>query len=184
MSIFAPNATPMIEKSNCQHIGVITKAHGVSGEVVIRLNNGIDAQDITCDFLFLDLDGGLVPFYVQESRTRGDGALMVHFDSITTEVAARRLADVPVWVEGDELEMDEEGIHSSMLIGFLVVDSEHGELGKITEIRDPERNPYFVIEGGAGEILVPVADEYIDGLDDDQHILYITAPEGLIDLYL
>lgn len=174
----------MIEKSNCQHIGTIVKTHGVAGEVVIRLIGDIEAEDVVSDFLFLDMDGGLVPFYVGESRTRGDGSLMVIFESITSEAAARRLVDVPVWIDGTDLDIDPDRVHSSTLIGFEVVDSEHGNLGKIIDIRDPERNPYFAIDGKNGEILIPVVDDYIEGLDEQKKILYVSAPEGLIDLYL
>ena len=174
----------MIEKNNCQQIGTIVKAHGIGGEVVVRLLTGINAEDIACDYLFLDLDGGLVPFYVDESRTRGDGSLMVIFEGIKTEKAARKLVDVPVWVDAADGGVHDGQIHSSSLIGFEVVDDVHGNIGKIIDIRDPERNPYFAIEGTNGEILIPVADDYIVELDEVKRILYISAPEGLIELYL
>ena len=34
------------------------------------------------------------------------------------------------------------------------------------------------------EILIPVIDEVIEKVDREQKTLYITAPKGLIDLYL
>ncbi len=174
----------MIEKINCQQIGTIVKTHGINGEVIIQLQNGVNAEDITTDFLFLDVDGGLVPYYVEESRTRGDGSLMVIFKGICTEASARKLTEVPVWIDNQEMGADTDQIHSSSLIGFEVVDDVHGNIGKIIDIRDPERNPYFAIEGKAGEILIPVVDEYVEGLDEAGKILYISAPEGLIELYL
>lgn len=174
----------MIEKINCQQIGTIVKTHGINGEVVIRLQTGIEAEDIMSDFLFLDMDGGLVPFYVEESRTRGDGSLMVIFKGIATEAAARKITEVPVWIDNSEMGANPNQVHSSSLIGFEVMDDVHGNIGKIIDIRDPERNPYFAIEGKAGEILIPVVDEYVEGLDEAGKFLYISAPEGLIELYL
>jgi 16S rRNA processing protein RimM len=175
----------MIEKEKCRHIGVVSKAHGVEGEVNIKLLNNVEADDVNPEFFFLELDGALVPFYVMSIRDRGDGSLLVGFEDVDNEPAARRLLDVKVWIDDADYAplMAEDGmVHSTMLIGFKVEDTLHGVLGVIVELRDPERNPLFVIEGAAGEILIPVADEFMTGLDADKKVLYITTPDGLIDL--
>lgn len=175
----------MIEKNDCQHIGFVAKTHGVEGELVIKLTKGIEAEDIEADFLFLELEGGLVPFAIDAMRDRGDGSLLVIFEQINSESIARRMLEAPVWIDSADLEgISNDGVHSAMLIDFYVHDKKHGLLGKITEIRDPERNPHFAIANAKGEILIPIADEFMLSLDEKKKILYIEAPEGLIELYL
>ena len=44
--------------------------------------------------------------------------------------------------------------------------------------------PLFQIVKNGVEVLVPVIDEVIQKVDREQKILYISAPKGLIDLYL
>jgi 16S rRNA processing protein RimM len=180
-----PKPFAMIDKLNYRHIGTITKTHGVEGELTLRLLPNIDADAVNPYFLFLDLDGGLVPFYLESLRDRGDGSLLVGFEHLNTETKARRLLETDVWIADDdyqEARNDEGDIHSSMLVGYSVEDDVHGLLGKIVELRDPERNPLFVVDGAKGEILIPVADEFITGLDQAKKILFISTPEGLIDL--
>jgi 16S rRNA processing protein RimM len=175
----------MIEKEDCTHIGVVSKIHGIAGEVVVKLLNGIEGDDLETDCLFLELEGGLVPFMIDSWRDRGDGSLLVIFEMIASEAAARRVVDAPVWIDNaDMTAITDEGAHSSLLVGYSVHDKQHGLLGKIIEVRDPERNPHFAIDGANGEILVPIVDEYMLSLDRDQKILYIEAPEGLIELYM
>lgn len=175
----------MLDKLDCRHIGTITKTHGVEGELAIRLQPHIESDAIDPYFLFLDLDGGLVPFHIESLRDRGDGSLLVGFEDIDSEPKAKKLLDTAVWIANDDYEPmeDEDGsIHSTMLIGYEVEDATHGLLGTIVELRDPERNPLFVVDGKKGEILIPVADEFITGIDQSKKILYINTPEGLIGL--
>ena len=43
-------------------------------------------------------------------------------------------------------------------------------------------NALFVVETESGEVLIPVAEEYITGIDHDRKIISLKLPEGLLDL--
>lgn len=175
----------MIEKEHCMRIGHVSKTHGVDGELVIKLSNGIETDDVETDCLFLELEGGLVPFMIDSWRDRGDGSLLVLFELINSEPQARKVIDAPVWIDSADMAgITDEGAHSVLLVGFKIHDKHHGLLGEITEIRDPERNPHFAVDGANGEILIPIVDEYMISLDKEKKILFIEAPEGLIELYM
>jgi 16S rRNA processing protein RimM len=172
----------MIDKQNCRQIGTITKVHGVGGEVVVRMQPGFYSDEIETGFLFLELDGGLVPFRVTGLRDRGDNSLLVELKGISRENEAKRLVDCEVWVSVDDLVEGEAVAPAGAVIGYKVVDEQYGYLGEVIDIDDPERNPLFVIEKGGKEILVPVADEFIVSIDDDAREITLRTPEGLIDL--
>lgn len=175
----------MIDKQDCRQIGTVTKPHGIEGEVVIRLQSEVSFEDLDPEFLFVELEGGLVPFYVENLRSRGDGYMLAEFEGVNNDTKAKRLVDAQVWILMAEINadtLDDGSVHSTSLIGYRVEDDDYGLLGTITELRDPERNPLFVVEGPKGEILIPVADEFFTGIDEAQRILYISTPEGLIDL--
>jgi 16S rRNA processing protein RimM len=172
----------MIEKQNCRQIGIITKVHGVGGEVVVRMLPGFYSEDVDTDFLFLELDGGLVPFGVTGLRDRGDNSLLVELNGITREIDAKQLVDSEVWVALEDLVEGEAVSPAGAVIGYKVVDEQHGYLGEVIDIDDPERNPLFVIENKGKEILVPVADEFIVSIDDEAREITLRTPDGLIDL--
>ena len=44
--------------------------------------------------------------------------------------------------------------------------------------------PVFQVMKGKKEILIPILDQVIQNVDRDKKTLTITAPEGLIDMYL
>ena len=70
------------------------------------------------------------------------------------------------------------------IIGFTVVDTEKGELGPVTDVLEYPTQAILQVMKGKKEILIPILDQVIQNVDRDNKILTITAPEGLIDMYL
>lgn len=68
------------------------------------------------------------------------------------------------------LQTDEEEL---VLEGYRLIDSKQGELGTIVHIDSSTMN--IVAELDSGE-LIPLHDDFIDRIDETQHILYITLP--------
>jgi 16S rRNA processing protein RimM len=172
----------MIEKSNCLQIGTITKTHGIGGELAIVLSDGVFVDNIDAEFLFLDLDGGLVPFEIDTMRDKSDNAILVKFKLFENEKQVQRYKDCAVWMLTDDVAQSDENNGVPLLVGYSVVDANHGLIGVIADMIDLERNPLFVVNGKKGEILIPIADAFIVKIDDDKKEVHLDMPEGLIDL--
>jgi 16S rRNA processing protein RimM len=59
-----------------------------------------------------------------------------------------------------------------------------GPTGKIEEVLEYPHQAVMRILNKDKEILIPITDEIIIGLDRENRILNIAAPEGLIEMYL
>ena len=70
------------------------------------------------------------------------------------------------------------------VIGFKVIDKNHGEVGVIVSINDSAAQPLFEIEQGDKEIFIPLIDNFIKKVDRENKVIQVETPEGLIDLYL
>ena len=70
------------------------------------------------------------------------------------------------------------------VIGFEVVDEQEGNVGTCKEFLEVSNNPIMVVAHGDKEILIPASQQFVTGIDRDNRILHIHAPEGLIDMYL
>ncbi|MBK9534829.1 MAG: hypothetical protein IPO10_06600 [Flavobacteriales bacterium] len=68
-------------------------------------------------------------------------------------------------------------------IGMIVQDEEHGDLGEVIGIEGTAKNPVLSILRGEQEVMVPLVDELILGIDPETNTLLVRTPEGLIDLY-
>ena len=74
--------------------------------------------------------------------------------------------------------------YSHEVVDYLVVDEEKGELGKVNEIIEyPTQSIIQIIRDGK-EILIPIHDDIIKDVNRDEKKIYISAPSGLIDMYL
>ena len=70
------------------------------------------------------------------------------------------------------------------IIGYNVVDSNYGDIGLIIKVDDKSLQSIFVVENKGKQILIPINDNIIETINRKNKTIYISAPNGLIDLYL
>ena len=85
----------MIKQEEVYRIGRLGKAHGVKGEVSFQFDDDIFDQT-DADYLVLDIDGILVPFFMEEYRFRNDSVCLVKFCDIDTQQQASELTGCDV----------------------------------------------------------------------------------------
>lgn len=167
----------MITPAEVIQIGNLRKTHGTKGELVCALDN--DLFDIADpDFVILECDNILVPFYIEEYRYKNDDTLLLHLEHITNETQAARLLPCRVFLLRSLLpeQLPVEAIPSD-LCGYQVIDSRIGALGKVESIDNSTSNLLFQL---TGDLLIPMHDDLINQIDDAQRIIRVTLPEGLI----
>ena len=94
----------MIKKEDVYKIGVLTKPHGIKGEVSFSFTDDVFDR-VECDYLICLMDGILVPFFIEEYRFKNDSVALVKFDGIDTAGTAfhecRSLLPAPSGSRGD-----------------------------------------------------------------------------------
>lgn len=174
----------MLNKEDYYLIGILTKTHGISGELLLRMNN-LQFEDIyQMESVFIEFDGILVPFFISGISPRGDLSAVIKFDDINSEDQASEFLNCKVYsVDIASGEKDNLKFAASSMIGFEVVDIKLGKLGKICEFLDFKNNPLFKIKRSKKEILLPVNEEFILDIDTENKTITVQTPEGLIDIY-
>lgn len=172
----------MIEKHTCRQIGVAVKTHGIAGEIVVRLFNEFSIDDMDAEFLFLELDGGLVPFYLEEAREKNQTDVLAKLEQLTSDQAALKVIDAPVYVakQTTEEESNEAPFSAYQLIGYQCQAVGYGSIGEIVAIREISNNPLFELDHDGEEILIPIVDHFIAGIDDEKREVVFDLPDGLI----
>jgi 16S rRNA processing protein RimM len=173
----------MLKKSEFTHTGTLAKPHGVSGEIAIRLLPEMAEKDLNPSFVFINIDNGLVPFRVSEFRYKGEDVLLVKLPLLDAEEKIRKLMGAEVYLIPEEVTGAAVTINSlNTFNGFTAIDLNEGELGIIESIQDISGNPLFIINGKRGELMIPVAEEFIVNIDEDTKTIELNIPEGLLDL--
>ncbi len=173
----------MIDKNRCTNIGECVKRHGVKGELIIRLNPQLSINSIETDFIYFELEGGLVPFKIDSIRSKNSTDILVAFYDTENENTINRLIPSQVYVESSDLQVDTSSSDDlSSFIGWKATDVKRGELGVITDIIEIPNNPLFVIDKKGTELLIPANDDLVSDIDRENRVVALTLPEGLLDM--
>lgn len=137
----------------------------------------------TLDSAFVEVKGQLVPYFFHIDSLNGNKAV-VTFEDLGPEQAAA-LCGHELYLPLDMLpKLDGNKFYFHEVVGFRVVDSVYGDIGTIEQVIEYPAQPLFQIMKNGTEVLIPVIDPVIDKVDRKLKTIYITAPNGLIDLYL
>ncbi len=178
----------MIEVNDIVAIGKFQKTHALKGELNAILE--IDSEFLEeGNAIIAEIDGIYVPFYIKSIRKKGSSSFLIQIDGIDSEDEARVFVNKTIYAEKSSLasflEIDDEDLFDSDdLIGYSIYDSKSGkEIGKIIFLDTSTQNALFVVETEDGnEIFIPAADDLIIKIDDENKIVEMTLPEGIIDI--
>ena len=174
-----------MKKKDCFYLGKIVKPFSFKGEVLIKLDTDEPELYENIDAVFIEVKGNLIPFFIEHSKLHKSDLLRVKLEDIENEDDVNSLLKCDLYLPLSVLpELNDNQFYFHEVIGFEVIDSIKGLVGNITYINDNTTQTLFVIENNHKEILIPINDDIIDSVHKLDKKIYITAPEGLIDLYL
>jgi 16S rRNA processing protein RimM len=169
----------MIKPEEVYKIGRLGKAHGVKGEVSFQFDDDIFDR-VDADYLVLDIDGILVPFFMEEYRFRNDTVCLVKFCDIDTQQRAQELTGCDVYFPRALAEEADNDLSLASLVGFTIVSAPDGfPVGIIASIDDTTANILFELENGR---LIPANDDLIVDIDTEHRQIRMNIPEGLLDI--
>ena len=160
----------MIREEEVFKIGQFAKPHGIKGELSLVTNSDVleDAED---PYIVCEMDGILVPFFVEDFRYKTDTVVLVKLEDVNSEEDARMFVGKEVFYPLDAV--DEED---------LVTDVQKGYLGEITDVDETTINVLLRVDHKGEELLIPAVEELITEADHEARSLTVSWPEGLIDL--
>ena len=164
-------------------IGTITRTHGVKGEVAFQFTDDVWDR-VEADYLFLRLDGLLVPFFLEEWRFRSDYVALLKFEDIDDTDAANRLVGAKVFFPKELIPEDvaDDELTWHMFTGFEVW--QDGQLlGTVTGVDDRTANILlYITTPGQTELIIPAVEEFVLGADHKARTLEVRIPTELLSL--
>lgn len=172
-----------MDKKDCFYLGKITKPFGLKGEVVFFLDVDSPEDYAALDSVFVEVKNQLVPFFIQNIRINGNKAT-VQFEDLQREEALALVGN-NLFLPLELLpKLTGKKFYFHEIIGFEVIDSKKGSIGTVASVIEYPAQPIFQIFNNQTEILIPVIDQLIDSVDRNSRTIHITAPDGLIDIYM
>lgn len=133
--------------------------------------------------VFIQLQGGPVPFFVEECSQASHDILLMKIEDVDTIEQADKLVGTEVFIESKKF----DGIETEAtegLVGYAVTDLEKGAIGTVAGVMETAQHPIIEVEFEDKMILIPWVKEIVKEIDDKAKTILVEAPDGLIDLYV
>jgi 16S rRNA processing protein RimM len=168
----------------CFLLGYIVKTHGTKGQIVAFFDVDYPEDYTELESVFLDQKGRLVPFFIDSIEPIKNSRFIIKFEDIKTMEQAEALRGTSLYLPLDELpELDEDQFYFHEVVGYQVVDENHGKLGTVKEFYDLPQQQLMAMDYMDQEMLIPVMDEIILRANHEAKELLISLPEGLLEVY-
>jgi 16S rRNA processing protein RimM len=165
-------------------LGYVQRISGVKGEVVLEIDVDDPSRYKKLDAIFGDVNGSLVPFFVQATKLNGS-ALTLALEGIDKPDDAKMLVGCTIYLPLTTLPpLGEDRFYNHEIVGYEVIDERFGVVGIAEEVLERLMQPVLKIRSGKAEVMIPITADAVKKVDRAAKKLFVTSPEGLIELYL
>ena len=173
-------------------LGEVARPHGIKGE--LRINAHADSPSLfdSLSAVWLGRDEKRPRRHRLLSWRQHQGALLLLLEGVPDRNAAELLRGCQVLVPAEDLpELPEDEVYLHELEGaaiLLAPDDPAGEpvpLGVLENFFEAGGQEVWSIRTPDGrEVLFPVAEDFVESIDDEAGRIVISPPPGLLELYL
>ncbi len=148
-------------------VGRVARAHGLRGEIRVRVHNPESTILDTVEVVWLECPGEPRKRRSIVSRRYIGRHVALKLEGVSDRDHAESLVGARILVSRDELpELEEDEYYHVDLLGSSVHDAEGKSIGRIASIYAAGAHDVFVVErDGGGELLVPVVTRFVRDID-------------------
>jgi 16S rRNA processing protein RimM len=178
VSISPPPST----RNSAIELGYVAGAHGIHGELKIKLYNPESSFFHNNSQVILRSKAGKEHALTVRSLRATGKLFILGFKEVRTREFADELRSATVLMIPDTRDLEEESeVYLESLRGYRVVDVEHGDLGILHAFMLTSLD-ILVVRGENGkEHLLPVHDHTIHSVDSEKKVVVLETPEGLLE---
>lgn len=166
-------------KNEYLEAGKIVNTHGIRGEV--KIMPYCDSPELLCEFDRLFMGKSLKEIYIERSRVQKN-MIICKIEGVDTPEEAEKLRNKMLYMQRDDLELDEDTYFIQDLIGMTVKNADTDEIyGTIDDVFQTGANDVYSIKNGDKSYLIPAIADVVINTDIDSGIMTIRPLEGLFD---
>ena len=165
---------------NMLEIGKITSVFGIKGEV--KVQPWCDSPELLCEFDTLYWKSG-TPVVIERSRVQKNMVIM-KIEGTDDADAAQKLRNRVLYMDREDVELEEGAYFVQDLISMKVVDADSGEeYGVITDVTETGANDVYHVRSSEEKMYyIPAIPDVIKETDIENGVMKIKPLEGLMDL--
>ena len=166
-------------------IGRTRKAHGLSGELKVSIEERYLEDFMKNERIFLEVKGVKIPYFI--ASVRGGGEMILKLEEVDNRDTATLLQAREVMLREQDIlpdharEYEVEGLEYEHLTGYTMIDETLGEVGVIDEVLEMPQQEMAFLKYKNREVLVPLNTQFILSVDESNRRVHMDLPDGLLD---
>ncbi len=168
-------------KENCFLLGTIFKLHGYKGDVTIYNEEDLTLDLKNIEFLFIEKNNSLIPFFISKIRTTKPKNILVKFEDINSEDEAKSILRSPVYMPKNFKAVKKTN-STEDITGYNVCDQNLGDLGQITYIDSQTPQTLIYVTNNEKEFCFPMDKEFVKKINTVKKIIEVLIPKELLNL--
>lgn len=162
-------------------IGIVQKPIGIKGEVKIDIEDDFLEDLVESDHIFLCVNGSFVPWFIEELRETNYIILKLEEVDTPEKAAKFNLHDIFLRTGDISSESFSQKQEKEGWVGYVIVQDDK-VIGYIENIVEYPQQLMASVRHQGKEVLIPLTEAYIEGIDDRTKTLKMQLPDGLLDL--
>lgn len=169
---------------NYVNIGSLVATFGIKGEVVLKhhLGESADLNGIKAIFIETSL-GKFMPYFILTAKEKNAEEILLAVEGIESPEKAKLLLKKKVWLKEEDVKKTASVNSAISLLGFTIYDKKK-LLGKVLEVIEQPLQILLRIEIDKKEVLIPINESTLRGIDHKKEKIEVDLPDGLLDIYL
>jgi 16S rRNA processing protein RimM len=164
-------------------IGKLAASKGLKGELVLQHSLGKKTTLKGLKAIFIeDKKDSFMPYFIEAAKIKSDTETIIKLEGIDTPETARKLTPQPVWLQAEDFKKFSAKSAPIALLGFTLY-NEGVALGEILEVIEQPHQLLCTIMYQGKEALIPVHDDNLENIDNKNKKVFVSLPEGLLDIY-
>lgn len=173
-----------MRKEDCYFLGKITRKHGLSGNVILKLDT--DQPDFykKLESIFVEINGLLVPFFIEKVVWSKQDSLNLLFKN-SNENLVEQLLGKNVFLPLSTLpKLTGNQFYYHEVIGFEILEEDGKTCGEIVSVNDQTAQHYFILNFAQKEVVIPIIKDWILEVNREEKFIKMQLPEGLMEIYI
>ncbi len=173
-----------MNKENHISIGKFAGTHGLKGELVLKHGLGEKTSlNGLATFFIKSKTGSYLPWFVESTRVKNDTEVYVKAEGLNTVEEARQFVRKEVWLTGADFNKYAGKSSAIGLLGYTILEDKK-EIGRIEEVIEQPHQILCRLQVQGKDVFIPLHEESLKKIDRKNKKLWVSLPEGLLDIYL
>jgi 16S rRNA processing protein RimM len=178
-----PTILQTFNVNNYFKIGKLAATYRLQGEMILLHGLGKKTSLKGLETVFIEeKKDSFIPWFIESAKSKSDTEIYIKLEGIDTKEAAHKLIQKEIWLLEDDFKKFAGAAAPISLLGYSII-NEDEDLGEILEVIEQPHQLLCKIMLNGKEALIPIHEEFLDKVDKKNRKVFVTLPDGLLEIY-